>query len=240
MQTTNLFALLLYLASYLLTADAWPLQHSSSSPRPAATIASSPIRIAQSLLRHQDRDKPFHLETFPLIGGPPWLPLHVKVIVHVLDEEDNKSTVAFDFVPVDATNPATLQSLLQLQSVPGCVRTTRRPPMDCHSNDGGGTFNETRLQLSTSTTSDAAAAASTINNYLNVAQSFCSAYKTNLHLLDNTSNTSDAAAASTTNNYLNVAKSFCLAYKTNLHLLDNNCWSFALALLNELEQAHMN
>jgi hypothetical protein len=54
------------------------------------------------------------LRLAPLIGGPSWLPLHVKVIV----DSDN----SWDFVPLNATSPDTLKSLLMLQPVPGEIR----------------------------------------------------------------------------------------------------------------------
>lgn len=50
----------------------------------------------------------------PLIGGPSWLLLHCQVIVD--------SKIAFDFVPLNATEPATLQKLAALQSVPALAR----------------------------------------------------------------------------------------------------------------------
>ncbi len=57
------------------------------------------------------------LETAPLIGGPSWLPVHVKVVL----DEVNK----FDFVPKDATAPETLQKLLSLQPVAAEARSFR-------------------------------------------------------------------------------------------------------------------
>jgi hypothetical protein len=57
------------------------------------------------------------LETAPLIGGPSWLPVHVKVVV----DEVNK----FDFVPKDAKAPVTLHKLLSLQPVAGEARAFR-------------------------------------------------------------------------------------------------------------------
>jgi len=59
------------------------------------------------------------LETAPLVGGPVWLPLHVKVIV----DDD----FIFDFVPKNATSRETLQKLLSLQSVPAEARTKWKP-----------------------------------------------------------------------------------------------------------------
>ena len=54
------------------------------------------------------------LDTAPLIGGPSWLPLHVKVVVDDVH--------VFDYVPLNATSTETLQNLLSLQTVPAEVR----------------------------------------------------------------------------------------------------------------------
>jgi hypothetical protein len=58
------------------------------------------------------------LKMAPLIGGPSWLPVHVKVVV-----EDYHT---WDFVPLNATSPETLQALICLQSVPGVIRYRQR------------------------------------------------------------------------------------------------------------------
>ena len=57
------------------------------------------------------------LETAPLIGGPSWLPVHVKVVL----DEVNK----FDFVPKNAMSPETVQRLLSLQPVAAEARAFR-------------------------------------------------------------------------------------------------------------------
>jgi hypothetical protein len=54
------------------------------------------------------------LRVQPLIGGPTWLKVHVQVCV---SEE-----LTCDFIPLDATNDATLGRLVTLQGVPGVVR----------------------------------------------------------------------------------------------------------------------
>jgi len=61
--------------------------------------------------------KNIYLQTAPLIGGPMWLPIHVKVVL----DEVNK----YDFVPKDATSPNTLQKLVSLQAVPAEARSFR-------------------------------------------------------------------------------------------------------------------
>ena len=58
------------------------------------------------------------LKLSPLIGGPSFIPIHVKVIV----AEDH----IFDFVPLNAANPHTTFDLLRLKPVPGEIRSTGR------------------------------------------------------------------------------------------------------------------
>ena len=55
-----------------------------------------------------------HLLLKPLIGGPPWLKVHVQVCV--------TDMLACDFVPLDATSDSTLGKLITLQGVPGKIR----------------------------------------------------------------------------------------------------------------------
>jgi hypothetical protein len=53
----------------------------------------------------------------------------------------------------------------------------------------------------------------------------------------------DTTATTSSNDYFAAADSFCNAYQDKyceLHLLYNNCWSFALELLEELEQTCRN
>lgn len=54
----------------------------------------------------------------PLIGGPPWLKVHVQVCV--------TNELTCDFIPLDATKDSTLAKLITLQSVPGEIRTIWR------------------------------------------------------------------------------------------------------------------
>jgi hypothetical protein len=61
---------------------------------------------------------PVKLQCCPLMGGPPWLPLHVQVLIQGEGQEKHK----YDFVPREATSPETLLQLLMLQAVPGELR----------------------------------------------------------------------------------------------------------------------
>ena len=62
------------------------------------------------------------LQAAPLIGGPSWLPVHVKVLVG--------ETNSFDFVPLDATSPTTLRKLISLRRVPAEARV-KTATTDC-------------------------------------------------------------------------------------------------------------
>jgi len=69
--------------------------------------------------------KNVYLETAPLIGGPSWLPVHVKVVL----DEVNK----YDFVPKDAMSPETVQRLLSLKPVAAEARAFRVDPGSFYS-----------------------------------------------------------------------------------------------------------
>jgi hypothetical protein len=58
------------------------------------------------------------LKLAPLIGGPSFIPIHVKVIV----AEDH----IFDFVPLSAAHPHTIVDLLRFKPVPGEIRSMGR------------------------------------------------------------------------------------------------------------------
>jgi hypothetical protein len=77
------------------------------------------------------------LETEPLIGGPSWLKLHVKVVLefdgHAKDDPERNDLIRhpltatqrrykFDFIPLKAAEPETLRGLLLLQWVPAELR----------------------------------------------------------------------------------------------------------------------
>jgi hypothetical protein len=55
------------------------------------------------------------LQPSPLIGGPAWLPVHVKVVI---DEK-----YVFDYVPRNAASTETLKRLVTLQAVPAQARS---------------------------------------------------------------------------------------------------------------------
>jgi hypothetical protein len=92
------------------------------------SIVSKPLRVAEAFFRSEKNDVPFWLQASPLIGGPSWLPIHVKVVVSADTSaasngvESLKEQFAFDFVPVDATSPSTMAELLQLKHVEGTIR----------------------------------------------------------------------------------------------------------------------
>jgi hypothetical protein len=58
------------------------------------------------------------LQLAPLVGGPKWFKVHVKVRLL----KSSGETHAWDFVPRDATRPETLAKLLSFQTVPAEIR----------------------------------------------------------------------------------------------------------------------
>lgn len=105
-----------------------------------------------------------------LIGGPSWLPLHCQVIVD--------TTHVFDFVPLNATSPATLQKLLTLQPVPATARIRQRQQLqsiDCNSPKPTPSNNNNKISDDPSQTVVA----------VTRAVDFCQDYDKDLHLLQN-------------------------------------------------------
>ena len=104
---------------------------------PTATWALKPMRFVLKPPAFLGPPQ-VQLECCPLIGGPPFLPLHVQVVV--LGDNNNNDDVPtiivddketstekqikykFDFIPRAATEPETLVKLLSLQEVPGELR----------------------------------------------------------------------------------------------------------------------
>ena len=106
------------------------------------------------------------LRLAPLIGGPKFLPIHIQVKV----EQDH----VFDFVPLNATEPETLQKLLQFQPVPGQIRYfDKRGRRSSRSvGDGGGDDDDDVDEK-------------IIDKVRRIQQDFCEPYDTDLHLISN-------------------------------------------------------
>ena len=86
------------------------------------------------------RDGSIRLQTAPLIGGPSWLPVHVKVLILPCTRKDNgvseDECSRFDYVPLNPTSKDTLRNLLLLRAVPAQARYRIRPPKDVASPTG--------------------------------------------------------------------------------------------------------
>jgi hypothetical protein len=112
------------------------LLHVSTPPVEATEAASTNIRTAG--LDSTQTNYELFLRFSPLIGGPPFLPLHVDIILvpqisadpdkieAVLKSATNENEYAdihrFDFLPENPTDPTTIVRLMLLQGVPGRVR----------------------------------------------------------------------------------------------------------------------
>eukprot|EP00808_Paulinella_micropora_P011676 g4172.t1 len=69
-----------------------------------------------------DSDVPrLYIRFSPLIGGPSFLPLHSTIYV----DDGEGGLVGWDFLPENATDPATLRRIISLRSTEGLVRERR-------------------------------------------------------------------------------------------------------------------
>lgn len=113
----------------------------------------------------------------PLIGGPKWLPLHVKVILcdntnknhcqqqQGQQDDDDDYLSWWDFVPCNATDKAVLAKLTALQSVPGDIRSSTATE---RATANAKTTTETTAML-----------------MIQKAGEFCESYPHELHLIKN-------------------------------------------------------
>ena len=83
------------------------------------------------------------LKLSPLINGPSFLMIHVKVVV----DHDH----VYDFVPLNPTNHDTIDDLLRLKRVPGQIRSTsrrqHRSPLVKKAEKFVNNYNDTDLHL---------------------------------------------------------------------------------------------
>uniref|UniRef100_A0A7S4A9J1 Uncharacterized protein n=1 Tax=Pseudo-nitzschia australis TaxID=44445 RepID=A0A7S4A9J1_9STRA len=110
-------------------------------------------------------DNRVRIQPSPLIGGPDWLPVHCKVVVD--------DSYVFDFIPLNAASPETLQKLISLQAVPATVRTRqknhkREAQETEHQNSENKSDNEEVKKI-----------------YIERADQFCKEYDRDLHLINN-------------------------------------------------------
>lgn len=160
------------------------------------------------------------LEASPLLGGPSWLPLHVKVILQpekpvVLNSKNKeiqpeetdyfegyrRHCYIWDFIPVNATELSTLWQLVTLQAVQGKIRFSEKIPADSSPE---------KLQDS----------------------SFV-VYRQSLPL----ERLKDGDFESIEQSLLKRAHEYCGSYREDaLHLVYNNCWAFALGLCWQLKR----
>jgi hypothetical protein len=110
------------------------------------------------------------LQVSPLIGGPGWLPVHVKVVLETAGCEHK-----WDFVPLKPSDPATLSQLVQFQAVPGEIRYFVSPVMDIDDARG---MDMDELAPSAETLTEEPA--------VGLAREFCEFYSDrNMHLVTN-------------------------------------------------------
>lgn len=134
----------------------------------------------------------------PLVGGPPFLPLHVEVI---LKQSSQETLHRFDFLPMNPLDPSTIKNLITLRSVPGNVRyrcyNTNADTAKINGNHQGDDSKE-YIALDSKRRNRLSFPIGFINDdestIINSAMVFCDKYKDS---------------------------------KCNLHLIRNNCYNFA-------------
>lgn len=199
------------MVAFLVSSGLWPLSLmltvlvTSQTEALVAVPERRPVTVST-----RRRDGPttvaprLFLQTSPLIGGPTWLPLHVKVVL-----EDDGMIQRWDFVPLNATDASTLQRLVTLQSVPAQVRhqsSTRQLKNDrtVQTHDILDGFDivleEPDSGAGSRTEGDVATAAMV------------------------------AKRRKATELLIQRAHSFRASYREEMHLIRNNCWTFALQL----------
>jgi hypothetical protein len=167
------------------------------------------------------------LETSPLIGGPSWLPLHVKVVL-----KDRELFHQWDLIPIDATSVTTLQKLTTLQYVPAQIRyriyTTSQNSIDEASSQ------QELLWMKIYNADTLPEMSDSINMAMDN-----SLVPTEKYFVLNI----DEDCIGQEQIYILQAHRFCQSYmyRTNmeLHLVWNNCWTFAFQLvLNVLQSSY--
>jgi len=109
----------------------------------------------------------------PLVGGPPFLPLHVSV---VLNKDDDPHLFRFDYLPQNARDTTVLRRLFFLNQVPGLVRYYGTPNINTTRFTWEGMLETSAIKLGTT------------SRDLDSIQKFCQSYQeTNgsLHLIEN-------------------------------------------------------
>lgn len=138
---------------------------------PKFTLGSQRVVVASSSNNNKTTEKiEMILQTSPLIGGPPWLPLHVQLFLVWIeyddDHDDDETTIScccrgwygWDFVPVRATEFQTLRRLLTLQNTTGVIRCLKKSHLE---------WADDKWLI------------------IDMAHTYCQRYNQNLHLVNN-------------------------------------------------------
>ena len=159
------------------------------------------------------------LETSPLIGGPSWLPLHVKVVLL-----SQPLCHQWDLIPKDPRNTTTLQKLITLQHVPAQIRyriyntTTTGAASESQEQDNG---NQVSILEPVP-----------LNTIIYDAETAPKMLDQNMQMLI------DRVVIDQDQHDLWQAHRFCQSFMVRtdmeLHLIWNNCWAFAIQLVFDL------
>ncbi len=196
--------------------DVLPFVWLADTPAFVNPMTQRPTR-SSSKLPLQIQNHRFSLETSPLIGGPSWLPLHVKVVL-------SSQTLChqWDLIPKDPRNTTTLQKLVTLQHVPAQIRyriyNTTTTASESQQQDNG---NQVSIVEPIP-----------LNTIIYDAEKVPKMLDQNMHMFI------DHAVIDQDQHDLWQAHRFCQSFMVRtdmeLHLIWNNCWTFAIQLVFDL------
>jgi hypothetical protein len=134
------------------------------------------------------RENLIYFKTSPLIGGPSWLPLHVKVIL-----EGESLEHQWDFVPSNATDLASLLRIVTLRATPAVVRYRTSPISKRRLNEQGylalaPSFDNVIMKegkVVDKLPGDKSGITAKEKILLEKAREFCDSYPSELHLAQN-------------------------------------------------------
>jgi hypothetical protein len=156
-------------------------------PFSRALVSIPEFRKTQTVVA-DTREKLIYFKTSPLIGGPSWLPLHVKVIL-----EGESLEHQWDFVPMNPTDLGSLQKLVTLRATPAVVRYRTSPisrrRLNMHENLAlASSFDNViikEVEIEDKLQGDKSRITDKEKLILEKAREFCDSYPSEIHLVQN-------------------------------------------------------
>jgi hypothetical protein len=189
----------------------------------------------------QLRIYPLRFETSPLIGGPSWLPLHIKVLFESKDLiSPDRATIfslyhQWDLIPINPTTTSTIKKLTSLQYVPAQIRY--RVYTNLQSNNEKTSSQE----LLSTIVYDAETLDGMSENIITLIGDRIESMETTSLLCQE--NILMDSRYHEDQRLMRKAHEFCQLYmlrnNMQIHLIMNNCWTFAFQLMYHLHMSDL-